>query len=89
MWFVHLLHQRRFINANCDILSKDDYVTIKSEYARNVTPQFRQMINVLLEKDIVERDHYQVGVKSYGYRLVDPALRHAKRTRQPLEISSL
>ena len=85
MWFAHTLYQRRFVNNNCEVLGKDEYVTVKAEYARNVAPKFRQMIELLLKERIVERDHYQVGVKSYGYRFADPVLREMKRVRMPLE----
>ena len=84
MWFAHLLYQRRFVNTE-RIFGKDEYVTVKAEFARNIAPKYRQMIKVLLEEEIVERVPYQIGVKSYGYRFVDRELRHSKRVRTRLE----
>ncbi len=81
LWFFHKLHERRFVNTEGVIHDKDAFISIKTEYARQIDPKFRHVIKKLLDLGIVERDYYEQGAKSYGYRLVDQSLRHAKRTR--------
>ncbi|TWU22561.1 hypothetical protein [Novipirellula artificiosorum] len=44
MWFAHTLHERRFVNTDGTVYGKDEYITIKSEFARNIDPKFRQLI---------------------------------------------
>jgi hypothetical protein len=84
MWFFHKLHERRFVNADGTVYGRDDFITIKSAYAREIDPNFRHAIKLLLELEIIERDYYEPDWKSYGYRFLDPKLRHARRRRVPL-----
>jgi len=89
MWFFHKLYERRFVNLDGVVHGKDDFITIKTAYARKIDPQFRTVVKVLLDIEIMERDCYQPGSKSYGYRFSDPKLRRAKRRRVPLDDSKL
>ncbi|WP_345318626.1 hypothetical protein [Novipirellula rosea] len=89
LWFAHNLHERRFVNADGRVYGPDDYITMKSEFARKIDPNFRHAIKLLLGLDIIQRDFYDPGTKSYGYRFVDPRLRHATRRRIPLDDKKL
>jgi hypothetical protein len=84
VWWTHKLHERRFVNTDGVIYGKDDYVPIKSAYARQIDPDFRHVVKLAVELEIWERDPYEQGTKSYGYRFTDPDIRHAKRRRVPL-----
>jgi len=85
LWLGHKLHERRFLNSECEIHDKDDYIRINSAYARNIAPKFSTVVKLLSEDlDIIERDYYEPGSKSYGYRFADPQLRRATRRRVPL-----
>ena len=89
LWFAHTLHERRFVNADNRVYGPDEFIIINSEFARNIDPNFRYAIKHLLDLDIIERDFYTIGTKSYGYRFADPQLRHATRRRIPLADKAL
>ena len=81
MWWTHKLHERRFVNIDSVVHGTDDFIPIKSAYARELDPDFRHLVRLLLDKGIWERDFYIEGEKCYGYRFSDAKLRHAKRCR--------
>ena len=89
LWFAHNLHERRFVNADGTIHGKDDFIVINSAYAREVDPNFRHTIRLLVNLGVVERDFYQPQIKSYGYRFAAPMVRNATRRRIPLGDSTL
>ena len=84
LWLGHKLHERRFLNNEDVIHGKDDFITINSQVARNIAPKFSTVVKLLIDLDIIERDFYEPGAKSYGYRFADPQLRRATRRRVPL-----
>jgi len=84
MWLGHKLHERRFLNNENEIHGKDAFITINSQVARNIAPKFTEVVKLLVDLDIIERDFFQAGVKSYGYRFANSQLRRATRRRVPL-----
>ncbi len=90
-WIFHLLHVRRFTTyEDHDLLyGPDDFIPLKMEYLKNDIPEAQEVVGLLLRSKILERDYYEQGVKSYGYRFVDPALRHARHYLVPIEDEAL
>jgi len=84
MWIAHKLHERRFVNIEGNIYSKDEFISLKTTYAREIDPDFRHAIKILLDLEIMERNFYQPDIKSYGYRFKDTKIRYAKHKRVPL-----
>ena len=59
------LHERRFINADNNVYGPDEYITINSEFARNIDPNFRYAIKHLLDLGQSSNETiYTIGTKS-------------------------
>lgn len=84
VWIFHKIHENRFVNSEGAVYGRTDYIRINSKFARNICPNFSTVVQVLIDLGIIERDFYQPGSKSYGYRFSDPQLRDATRRRVPL-----
>jgi hypothetical protein len=74
-----MIYLRRVIERR----SRDDYIELKADYMRQVVPDFCRVVTLLLE-NVIQRDHYEQGTKSYGYRLVDEGYRCATHRLIPI-----
>ena len=83
-WVVHQLHLRRFVNEDHRVYEKDDYVPLNYDVAYALDRRFPATIRELLNEDILQRDYFIKGEKSYGYRFVSQRFRNATRRLCPL-----
>lgn len=66
MNFIHLMIYYSLINHQ----SIFDYVEVPTDVIKNkINHHYNRWMKVVLENDILVRDYYEVGVKSYSYRL--------------------